>query len=163
MSLRKEKDLYPPIKKWLKTLLESNYPKKKIQTYDTSRIYLNKFIQDKNWISLCPQYAPYQIKIDILGVLFEKNNIKFVLVEVKNTRISLKDISQLIGYTRVVNPLHSIIISPYWISDPVKILFDTYKRNDILKFGNKSIKICKWDLNKKNVDYNFKYPSGSLL
>ncbi|MHA1492007.1 MAG: hypothetical protein ACTSRI_20445 [Promethearchaeota archaeon] len=164
MSLRKEKDYYPIIKKWLKELLISNYPKKKVYTFDTSQIYLNKFIQDKNWTSYRSDYPTYQIKIDILGVLIEKDNLDFIFIEVKNIKISLKDVSQLLGYSRVAKPLHSLIISPKWISNPVKILFDTYRRFDVLKYNeNKYIKICKWDDNKKDIDYNYIYPGKPLL
>jgi len=164
MSVIKEKALYPSIKTWLENLLKSNFPKKGVYTYNTSSIYLNNFIQDKNWISLCPEYVAYQIKIDILGVLIEKDKIDFILVEVKKTKISLKDISQLIGYSKVVRPLHSFILSPLWISDPVKILFESYRRYDILNFfENRKIKVCKWDTDKKDVDFIYIYPNKPLL
>jgi len=164
MSLKKEKDLYPKIRKWLEDLLKSYYPKKTVYSFDTSTIYLSKFIQDKNWISYRSDYATYQIKIDILGIIIKKENLDLVFVEVKNTKISLKDISQLIGYSRVAKPLHSLIVSPKWVSDPVKILFDIYRRFDILKYNdNKYIKIGKWDVDKDDLDYNFIYPNKPLL
>ena len=109
-------------------------------------------------------YSTYQIKIDILGVLIENKNLDFVFIEVKNKKIGLKDISQLLGYSRVVTPIHSLIISPLWVSEPVKILFETYRRFDILKyFDERNIKVCKWDDDKEDIDYNYIYPNKPLL
>ncbi|MFX1504001.1 MAG: hypothetical protein ACFFDH_23770 [Promethearchaeota archaeon] len=160
----KEKDLYPGIRDWLYKILKSKYKNKKSAAYDTSEKNLNKFIQEKGWISLSPEYAEYEIKVDILGVVFDKDKIDFLLIEVKNTKISLKDISQLIGYTRVVKPINSMILSPNWVSDPVKKLFEVYKRFDVLKYEKiKIIKVCKWDQEKKDIDYRFIYPSLPLF
>lgn len=94
MSLKKEKDLYPKICSWLEDLLKSYYPKKTIYSYDTSNIYLSKFIQDHNWISYRSDYVTYQIKIDILGIIIKNETLDFVFVEVKNTKISLKDLKE---------------------------------------------------------------------
>ncbi|MHA1196164.1 MAG: hypothetical protein ACTSRH_09325 [Promethearchaeota archaeon] len=164
MTINKEKDLYPEIKNWLDNLLKEYFPKKKVYSFITSNIYLSKFIQDKNWIEYCSDYATYQIKIDILGVLIEKTELEFIFIEVKNSKISLKDVSQLIGYSKVAQPLFSIILSPKWVSDPVKILFEIYRRYDILKYNSdKFIKIGKWDPEKKDIDYNKIYPNKPLL
>ncbi|MFW9874336.1 MAG: hypothetical protein ACFFG0_14620 [Candidatus Thorarchaeota archaeon] len=164
MSFIKEKDLYSVIKDWLKNLLKSYYPRKKIDTYDTSSVFLSKFIQDSNWMKYRDDYATYQIKIDILGVLIYQKNLDFVFVEVKNTKISLKDISQLIGYSRVAKPLYSFIISPKWVSDPVRSLFEKYRRFDILTYDkNRIIKIVKWDCEKRDIDFNYIYPKSELI
>ncbi|MHA1271800.1 MAG: hypothetical protein ACTSVV_15955 [Promethearchaeota archaeon] len=164
MNLKKEKDYYPTIREWLKNLLKSRFPGKKIDTFDTSQIYLSKFIQNKNLTSYRSDYPTYQIKIDILGIIMDNQGLEFIFVEVKNKKISLKDISQLLGYSRVAKPLLSLILSPKWISDPVRILFDTYRRFDILNYEiNKQLKICKWDDDKNDIDYNYIYPGKPLF
>ncbi|MFO7797859.1 MAG: hypothetical protein ACQERB_05665 [Promethearchaeati archaeon] len=160
----KEKDYYPIIKVWLRNLLESYFPNKNIHVFDSSNIYLDKLIQENNWTNYRSDYATYQIKIDILGVIIDDGKMDFVFIEVKNTKISLKDVSQLLGYSRVANPIYSIITSPKWISKPIRILFDTYRRFDILKYDhNRTIKVCKWDKNKNDIDYNLIYPGKPLF
>lgn len=160
----KEKDLYEPIQGWLQTLLENYYPSKRIRTFITSEVSLAKFIQSKGWMDKFPGYMTYECKVDVLGLIEGNRKADFILIEVKLKPLSLTNIAQLIGFTRVIKPLHSLIISPKWLSSPMKTLFDIYRRFEILTFGkNQSIRICKWDTEKKDIDYNFIYPPGSIL
>ena len=46
--------------------------------------------------------------------------------------------SQLLGYSKVVNPKHSFIISPTGISSPVNTLIKIFKRYDILEYSKGS-------------------------
>jgi len=67
------------------------------------------------------------------------------LVECKLGRINLRDLSQLLGYSRVALPLYSIILSPRGISQSLNLLFNIARRNDILYYSpDRHIFIAKW-------------------
>ncbi|HUS49820.1 MAG TPA: hypothetical protein VMZ91_06625, partial [Candidatus Paceibacterota bacterium] len=83
-------------------------------------------------------------------------------VECKLNSISLKDISQLIGYSKVVRPTFSLILSPAGISSPVNKLINIYKRYDILTYWNNlNVRIAKWNIITKEIDQASLLPHGN--
>jgi len=79
-------------------------------------------------------------------------------------QINLKDISQLLGYSKVVKPKYSFIISPAGISSPVSTLIKVFKRYDILEYveGSK-IKIAQWNKVTQEIDSSTLLPPGEHL
>src|SRR4030042_18545 len=81
-------------------------------------------------------------------------------IDSKNNSITLRDLSQLIGYSRVANPKYSFLLSPQGISDSLKTLLLTYNRLDVLNYGFKegkisdSIIIAKWNADANNIDFD---------
>jgi len=163
---KKEKEMYPPVKHWLYNILKQKYPRHKIKVADTSQVKLFKWLESQKFHTFFDDYLTFDIKIDVLGLFYTQNNTKLVFVECKLTPITLKDISQLLGYSKVAQPDYSIILSPRYISKPVNQLLKVYNRNDILEYGrddNKKIKIAKWDTSRNTILIETLLPSGEFF
>ncbi len=159
MMSKEEEKLYPEIKEWLQNYLTDKYKSYNIETtYETSRrnldVVLNsKGIQSKEAIGL-------QIKIDVVGILKKGDDFKLVFVEVKDTELTLKDLGQLWGYTQLIDPVESFLISSKGLGR-LSHLFNVLKREDLLKFGtniNKFMQLAKWDKGRKSIDYSSLIP-----
>lgn len=159
-----ENQMYRDVKDWLERIMHRRYKKIPIIVEDTSRVKLSDFIQKKGISDYFPtEYITYDIKVDVTGVILKKV-AELILVECKLKEITLRDLSQLIGYTVITNPKYSILLSPSGISNNLLRLLNVYNRRDILKYGrNKSIIIARWDINKKDIDYNSVIPSGFIF
>lgn len=157
---RREEDMYPDIKKWLEQYLASKYPNWEIKVYDTSKTTLSQFLIQSRIQNYFPHYTTYDVKVDVTSILkdLQKKRYFIVLVECKLKSISLKDVSQILGYSRVVRPLHAMIISPKGLTSPVAHLFQKLKRYDVLAYefdhkgrARKYVKIGTWDAKRKEV------------
>ena len=135
MSYHSEKEMYPDIVQWLHPYLQHKYPKASISIYDTSREDLCEFLRRRNLSKHFPQSDTFVIKVDITGVIASGNLYRLAFIECKTNSISLRDISQLIGYSKVVIPAFAMIISPVGVSPPVNKLINIYRRYDILSIG----------------------------
>lgn len=100
------------------------------------------------------------IKIDIVGVLKKEGSVKLAFIEVKDKPLTLSDLGQLWGYTQLINPIESFLISSSGLGT-LEFLFKVLKREDLLIYGQKKEKmmcICKWDIIKKMIDYSSLVP-----
>jgi hypothetical protein len=157
-----EKEMYPEVFNWLLKHLKGIYPKSEIEVFDTSKINLCEFIRRKNLSIYFSEFETYVIKVDITGVIKYKEKCLLAFVECKLNLISLKDISQLIGYSKVVRPTFSLILSPAGISSPVNKLINIYKRYDILTYWDTlNVRIAKWNRITKEIDQASLLPHGS--
>lgn len=154
-----EELLYPTIKNWLHTYLSDKYKGYTIQTtYETSRRNLDVVLKSKGIV--CKEAIGLQIKVDIVGILKNKDDIKLIFVEVKDKPLTLKDLGQLWGYTQLVDPLESFLISSKGLGK-LSPLFKVLKREDLLKFGTKKhkfMRIAKWDDKRMCIDYTSLIP-----
>lgn len=148
------KEFYPEIKTWFHQYLKDYYKSYEvITTDDTSRISLDAYlktldIEIKEAIGL-------SIKIDVVGVLRKGNDVKLAFVEVKNGGLTLKDLGQLWGYTQLINPVESFLMSPAGLGS-LDYLLKVLQREDLLIYGSKRermMKVCKWDAVRKTIDY----------
>lgn len=157
-----EKEMYPEVINWLTEYLRGIYPKSEIEVFDTSQINLCEFIRRKNLNPYFPEFETYVIKVDVTGVIKNKERYLLAFVECKLKSISLKDVSQLIGYSKVVRPTFSLILSPAGISSPINKLINIYKRYDILTYwDNLNIRIAKWNRITKEIDQASLLPHGN--
>ena len=100
------------------------------------------------------------IKIDILGILRKKNNIELVFVEVKDAMLTLKDLGQLWGYTQLINPIESFLISSKGLG-VLSEIYNVLNRRDLFVYGSKgerTMKAAKWSINSKSIDYSTLIP-----
>lgn len=156
-----EKEMYPEIISWLTKYLKGKYPKKEIKVFDTSRENLSEFLREKKLNTYFPEFETYVIKVDITTVIRFKDIYRLGFVECKLNPISLNDISQLIGYSKVVRPEISFILSPKGISTPVNLLLKIFKRYDVLEYMPKHrIKVANWDITRKEIDIASVLPPG---
>lgn len=155
--------MYPDVKEWFYNFLKEKFPKRNVKVFDTSKQKLSDFIIQHNLTKHFPEFKSYEIKIDILGILSIKNKFALSFVECKLNRINLLHISQLLGYSKVARPEISFIISPKGISSSLNLLFNVYRRYDVLKYcKNRYIIIARWDPFKKDIDYHSIIPPGQL-
>ncbi|OLS16537.1 MAG: hypothetical protein HeimC3_53790 [Candidatus Heimdallarchaeota archaeon LC_3] len=164
MVYKKEKDMYPDVVFWLKKHLEEKFKSKKILVSDTSSKNLSSWLYE-NKLDIFFEYSEtFEIQVDITGAIIDenKNSGNFSFIECKLNKISLKDISQLIGYSKVARPVNSIILSPEGYTDAVNNLFVKYRRYDILEYQrNRRIIVAKWDEGRKSLDNRFLIPRGT--
>ena len=150
MMSKEEEKLYPEIKEWLQNYLTDKYKSYNIETtYETSRRNLDVVLNSKGIRS--KEAIGLQIKIDVVGILKRGNDFKLVFVEVKDTELTLKDLGQLWGYTQLIDPIESFLVSSNGFGR-LSHLFNVLKREDLLKFGtkiNKFMQLAKWDKGRK--------------
>lgn len=156
-----EKELYPEAIKWFEKYLKGKHPKAEIKAYDTSRQNLSEFLRRHRLHSFFPEFETYVIKVDITASIKYRDRCDLAFVECKLNPINLKDISQLLGYSRVVNPRYSFIISPAGISTPVNTLIKIFKRYDVLVYQKDyKIKIAQWSKATQGIDISTLLPPG---
>lgn len=151
---KKEEQLYTEIEAWCKKYLEDKYKGYEvITTHKTSRIPLDSYfksigIEIKEAMGLA-------IRVDIVGVLKKGHEIKIVFIEVKDQSLTLGDLGQLWGYTQLINPVESFLISSEGFGY-LDYLLKVLKREDLLVYGFKKermMRVCKWDTQRKTIDY----------
>ena len=156
---KEEEKLYPEIKEWLQNYLTDKYKSYTVETtYETSRRNLDVVLKNKG--IQCKEAIGLQIKVDVVGILKRGNEFKLVFVEVKDTDLTLKDLGQLWGYTQLIDPIESFLVSSKGLGR-LSHLFNVLKREDLLKFGtktNKFMQLGKWDKIRKCIDYSSLIP-----
>jgi hypothetical protein len=167
-KVEQESELYDDIAHWLEEFLKSKHRKLTIVAKNTSRKSLRDFIQ-KSLQNRTSQdaisenltgVAAFDIKVDVTGIAWcasppcgkSSKSIYLAIVEVKRSPISLKDLSQILGYARVVKPDYAFIISPEGWSSSIEYLVRRWGRTDILEYENgRYIVVGKWDLESRTV------------
>lgn len=151
---KQEEQLYPEIEEWFKGYLKDRYPKYEIiTTYKTSRITLDSYLKTlKIDMSVAVGLA---IKVDIVAVLRRGEEIKLAFVEVKDDPLTLADLGQLWGYTQLIDPVESFLVSSKSMGR-LSHLFNILNREDLLVYGLKKermMKVAKWDTSRKSIDH----------
>lgn len=159
-----ESELYPEVIRWFEGYLKEKHQKADIKAYDTSRQDLSEFLRRHKLHLFFPEFETYVIKVDITAAIKYKNQCDLAFIECKLNPINLKDISQLLGYSRVVKPKYSFIISPGGISTPANTLIKIFKRYDILEYQKGAkIKIVQWNKITQEVDISTLLPPGEYI
>jgi hypothetical protein len=149
MTKIRESQLYKPIREWLVRFLKRKYRNiKRIWVDDTSKITVDNFILRKKLTSYILYWSALKVSVDITGaVLKNDGSLHLSIVEVKTGRINLRDLSQVIGYAKVIKPDYAFIISPNGWSKILKYLISDLRRTDVLEYDSKKkIIIGKWDM-----------------
>jgi hypothetical protein len=162
---KNEKGMYPDVCLWLKKMLQSKFKNAKICVEDTSKKVLSKWLLEKGFHNFFPDYQTYEVEVDVTGVILKPGKEAHLgFVECKLGKINLRDLSQLLGYSKVASPLYSIILSPKGISQSLNLLFNVARRNDVLYYSaNRHIFIAKWEEKKKEIDISTIIPKGASL
>lgn len=159
----KEQHLYEDVRVWLSTRLLSLFPSSKAEVFDTSRVKLSNFLARRGLTEAFPGSEAFEIEVDITGVVRRGSKAALALVECKVPPITLKDVGQILGYSRVALPVLSLIISPAGTSGSLNMLLNGYNRVDLLEYGDgRRLKVATWDLARKQVDPSTVFPPGEL-
>ena len=160
MNISHEEELYPYVIEWLRKFLKGRHRNSDVDVYDTHKINLSKFLQNNELQNYFPEFSAFDIKVDITGIIKSKKSVKLAFVECKTDPITLKDVGQILGYSKVANPDYSFIISPSGLSSPLSVLLQTFGRYDLLEYGSRKIRIAKWNLERMEIDSNTILPPG---
>lgn len=161
----KEKDLYGPIANWLHQLLKSRFRKHKIIVEDTSTVELSAWLISHELASRMEYGEFFNFKVDITGAIISQTHAKLFLVECKIKYITINDLSQILGYSRIVNPYRAMIIGPYGANRNLHRLVMISGRNEVLRFNDNQsndsiIRICRWDISRRDIDSSASMPLG---
>jgi len=159
----KEQSLYPDVISFLEKRLQILFPTWKVKAFDTSKFKLSGFLERSGMSDFFPGSDGFEIQVDVTGVLQRGNNKWLAFVECKCAPITLKDVGQILGYSRVALPVFALITSPSGISGQLNLLLTTYNRVDLLDYApGKLIKIATWDIDRKHVRPDTVFPPGEL-
>lgn len=157
----REREMYPAVMAWLKRSLKGHYPRASVETYDTSTVGLNRFLESQGLQNLFPQYQSYEISVDVTAVVRTRKSGLLGFVECKLKQISLRDLSQLLGYSRVALPAYSIIVSPAGVTRAVHYLLNSFGRLDVLEYApSRRLKLATWDSVRGEISLPTLIPPG---
>lgn len=148
-----EKDLYEPMRLWLKNYLSDKYSEYDIITLDTSKERLDRVLERYN--IKVDVAVGIDIQIDVLGIAKYKSDIKLFFIEAKKNTLKLQDIGQLWVYCKLIDPEEAFLLSPKGLGSINKVI-NILQRDDLLDFGDgkkiKKMRIGKWNVDKKSID-----------
>ncbi|UTC47122.1 hypothetical protein E4N72_11585 [Treponema vincentii] len=160
-NVKRESELYEPMRRWLQKYLEEKYKGWKITTIDSHARALDSFLEENSVIANYPQSVGLDIQIDVLGILEKSSKTNIIFIEAKKTTLNLHDLGQLWTYCKLCDPLEAFLLSSKDLGSLNKI-FNNLNRTDLLEFGDgktiKKMQIGKWDVTKNSIDYNTLIP-----
>ncbi|MEM0050520.1 MAG: hypothetical protein QXV17_11355 [Candidatus Micrarchaeaceae archaeon] len=149
-----EKDLYPEIENWLNNYLSGKYVGYQVETTHGSATRKLENVLREFGLNFSDAIL-LNVKVDVVGILRNQKKEELVFVEVKEKALTLKDLGQLWGYTQLINPLESFLISPQGLGI-LSELYNTLGRRDLFVYGQKSereMKAAQWLQSEKSIDY----------
>lgn len=160
-NVKKEVELYEPMRVWLQKYLEDKYKGATIITIDSHAQTLDLFLEKHGVINHYPQTIGLSIQIDVLGIVIKNARPQIIFIEAKKTQFNLHDVGQLWVYCKLCDPAEAFLLSSVGLGSLNKIL-NNLSRTDLLEFGDgkqiKKIQVGKWDLSKRSPDYHSLVP-----
>lgn len=170
MTYRREIEMYPSVMEWLGSFLRSRFRPARIDVRDTHMSPLNEYIRRQGLGEYFDSdlWQTFDIRVDVTGFVRTSRVRGVAFVECKTTPISLRHLSQLLGYSRVAMPLVSYLISPAGVGSNLKSLVLRYDRSDILEYtwmrgkSPRTVILGRWDPLAKTLDATSLLPPGAL-
>lgn len=82
-NVRKEFELYEPMRIWLQNYLEDKYRGSHIITVDSHARTLDVILEEHGIIADYPQTVGLDIQIDVLGIIIKGNKTAIAFIEAK--------------------------------------------------------------------------------
>ena len=162
-NVKKEFELYEPMRCWLQTYLEEKYPRAKIITVDSHAQTLDFFLEKYGVIDNYPQAVGLDIQIDVLGIIVDGKKASIAFIEAKKTQLNLHDLGQLWAYCKLCDPLEAFLLSSAGLGSLNKVL-NNFNRRDLLDFGDgkriKQMQVGKWDISSKCINFQTLIPKN---
>lgn len=160
-NVKKEFELYEPMRIWFQQYLEEKYRGWKVITIDSHSRTLDLYLEENGVIDSYPETVGLDIQIDVLGILKKDNKTMIAFIEAKKTQLNLHDLGQLWAYCKLCDPAEAFLLSSAGLGSLNKIL-NNLARTDLLDFGDgktiKQMQVAKWDLNTNSLDYKSVVP-----
>ena len=159
--MRNEQRLYAPIAQWLRRLLTARHPRSTVVVRDSHRTALGQVIRGLGLVERFPQSELWELKVDVVGVVVSPRRAEVAIVECKVGQPNLMHVCQLLGYSLVVKPAVSLLISPKPISDSLAQLLRVHGRYDILQYDKaRRLRIARWVEGRNDIDHTSLIPPG---
>ena len=97
-----ENELYEPMRRWLEQYLNDKYKGYDIIVVDTSQERLDRALAKYGIV--CEAANGVDIQIDVLGIARKSQDIKLFFIEAKKTRLTIRDLGQLLVYCKLIDP-----------------------------------------------------------
>ena len=159
MKYKSEKDMYPNVCEWLADFLKDRFKKAHVEVYELSQKPISRFLRTYNRGNFPAEWVTWNIKVDVVGFVHHSNKpTALVFVECKNVPLTLAHLSQLLGYSRIAQPLYSFLISPIGFSPTLVSLLQEYRRQDVLEYQwetgriPRKIVLAQWDMATANLN-----------
>lgn len=170
MPYRRESAMYPSVRRWLETALRSRFPGSEVHSADVHRLPLHRWLRQTGLARFFPSdlWRTFDIQVDIAAVIIRPSETGLALVECKLHPITLRDLSQLLGYARVALPLCAFLCSPSGFSTAVQALLETYGRWDVLEYHRergqepRRLVLARWNSHTGAPDAGSVLPPGAL-
>ena len=162
-NVKKESELYEPMKKWLFTYLKEKHKRQhcEIIVEDSHAVTLDTVLEKHGVIQYYPQTVGLDIQIDVVGIVVWKNKSELVFIEAKKTQLNLHDLGQLWAYCRLCDPAESFLLSSAGTGSLDKVLKNLH-REDLLDYGDgkriKKMQVARWDVYRRTIDEMTKIP-----
>ena len=162
-NVKKESDLYGPMKEWLTKYLSDKYSKQKcrIVVEDSHAVTLDSVLEKNEVIQYYPQTVGLDIQIDVLGIVIWEKKSELVFIEAKKTQLNLHDLGQLWAYCRLCDPAEAFLLSSAGMGSLDKVLKNLH-REDLLDYGNgkriKKMCVASWDISRNAINYTTVVP-----
>ena len=160
-NVKKEIELYEPMRIWLQKYLEDKYKGAHIVTVDSHARTLDVILEDYGMIDHYPQTVGLDIQIDVLGIIVKGGKSAIAFIEAKKTQLNLHDLGQLWAYCKLCDPAEAFLLSSAGIGSLNKIL-NNLSRTDLLDFGDgrkiKKMQVAKWDITSNSIDFRTLVP-----
>jgi hypothetical protein len=151
--------MYPDVCLWLEGFLESRFRNAEVEVYDLSESPLSHFLRTYKKGRFPAEWVTWDIRVDVVGFIYFPDQLtSLAFVECKNMRLALRDLSQLLGYSRVALPLYSFLISPVGLSSTLASLLQEYRRFDVLEYHwdrgkrPRQVTVAQWDIVARNLN-----------
>ena len=161
MTYKSEREMYPDVCRWLEEFLTNRVSNADVDVYDLSRTSLSRFLKTYNKGKFPSEWVTWDIRVDVVGFVHHSSELTaLAFVECKNTNLTLAHLSQLLGYSRIAQPLYSFLISSAGISPALLSLLQNYQRYDVLEYhweeGRKprNIIVAEWEKATRNLNWH---------
>lgn len=169
MKYSSELDMYQPVIGWFQSFLRGKIRRARVEVHDTHSSSLNKYVHQNGLQSYFDSdlWQTFDIRVDVTAFVAAPRVKGLAFVECKTKPIALRDVSQMLGYSRVAAPLYSYLLSPAGISGVVKSLILGYDRSDVLEYDwssgqtPKRIVLGRWDPVIQALDATSVLPPGT--
>ena len=159
MNVKKEEELYEPMRVWLEQYVSDKYKKYDVVSIDAHAERLDRVLAKYDVVKEMANGV--DIQIDVLAIAKKGNDVKLFFIEAKKTKLTLRDLGQLWAYCKLVDPDEAFLLSSADLGSLNKLL-NSFKREDLLDFGDgkkiKKMRVGKWDVGKNVIDYNSLVP-----
>lgn len=160
-NVKKEFELYEPMRIWLQKYLEDKYKGAQIITIDSHARTLDVILEEYQMIDRYPQAVGLDIQIGVLGIVIKGNKTAIAFIEAKKGQLNLHDLGQLWAYCKLCDPAEAFLLSSAGLGSLNKIL-NNLSRTDLLDFGDgkkiKRMQVAKWDITSNAIDFRSLVP-----